>query len=63
MQSENLIVWIFAVLDRRVGKRRLLQIQETIQNEPMNIQIFYAIRMEAEGLLRKKTISEEECLI
>lgn len=63
MQSENLIVRIFAILDRRVRKRRLLQIQETIQNEPVNIQIFYAIRMEAEGLLTKKTISEEECLI
>lgn len=58
-----MIVRIFEILDRRVGKRRLLQMWETIQNESVNIQIFYAIRMEAEGLLRKKTISEEECLI
>ena len=63
LNSKNLIVRIFAILDRRVGKRRLLQMRETIQNEPRNFQIFYAIRMEAEGLLTEKTISEEECLI
>lgn len=52
LQSENLIVQIFAILDQRVGKRRLLQMRETIQNEPLNFQTFYAIRMEAEGLLK-----------
>lgn len=63
LKSEDLLVRIFAILDRRIGKRRLLQMRETIQNEPRNFQIFYAIRMEAEGLLTEKTISEEECLI
>lgn len=62
LQSENLIVRIFAVLDRRIGKRRLLQMQETIQNEPVNFQTFYVIRMEAEGLLNHENISSEECL-
>lgn len=52
LESEDLLVRIFAVLDRRVGKRRLLQMKETIQDEPVNFQTFYAIRMEAEGLLK-----------
>ncbi len=56
LNSENLIVRIFAVLDRRVGKRTLLKLEESIQNEPVNFQTFYAIRMEAEGLLQT-----EEC--
>ena len=31
LKSENLIVRIFAVLDRRVGKRRLLMMKDTIE--------------------------------
>lgn len=54
LQSDNLIVRIFAVLDHRVGKRRLLQMKEMIQDEPVNFQTFYAVRMEAEGLSAEK---------
>lgn len=50
LKSEDMLVRIFAILDRRVGKRRLLQMREKIENEPKNFQLFYAIRMEAEGL-------------
>ena len=50
-RSENLIVKIFAVLDRRVGKRRLKIMKETIMDEPDTFQEFYAIRVKAEGLL------------
>ena len=48
---ENLIVRIFAVLDRRVGKRRLALMKETIAEEPDTFQEFYAIRLKAEGLI------------
>lgn len=48
--SDNLIVRIFAILDRRIGKRRLLLIQETIEDEPETFQVFFAIRAKAEGL-------------
>lgn len=48
--SDDLIVRIFAILDRRIGKRRLLLIQETIEDEPETFQEFFAIRAEAEGL-------------
>lgn len=51
LKSEDLLVRIFAILDRRVGKRRLSQMKESIHNEPENFQAFYMIRMEAENLL------------
>ena len=51
LKSENLIVRIFAVLDRRVGKRRLALMKETIAEEPDTFQEFYAIRLKAEGLI------------
>lgn len=48
--SNNLIVRIFAILDRRIGKRRLLLIQETIKEEPETFQEFFAIRRKSEGM-------------
>ena len=51
LKSENLLVRIFAILDRRVGKRKLIQMKETIENEPDTFQEFYAIRMNTEGLI------------
>lgn len=51
LNSDDLIVRIFAVLDRRIGKRRLALMKETIANEPETFQEFYAIRAKAEGLL------------
>lgn len=50
LKSENLIVRIFAVLDRRVGKRRLLMMKDTIEQEPNTFKEFYAIRVRAEGI-------------
>ena len=49
--SDNLIIRIFAILDRRIGKRRLLLMQETINDEPEMFQEFFAIRAKAEGLM------------
>lgn len=50
LKSENLIVRIFAVLDRRVGKRRLLMMKDTIEQEPNTFKEFYAIRARVEGI-------------
>ncbi|MGP1487193.1 MAG: SF0329 family protein [Peptostreptococcus stomatis] len=50
LKSENLIVRIFAVLDRRVGKRRLLMMKDTIEQEPNTFKEFYAIRARSEGI-------------
>ena len=49
--SENMLVRIFAVLDRRVGKRKLISMKETIEHEPDSIKEFFAIRMNAEGIV------------
>lgn len=48
--SENLLVRIFAILDRRVGKRKLKEMQENILNEPDAFREFYAIRVNAEKI-------------
>lgn len=50
LKSDDLIVRIMAVLDRRVGKRGLLLMKEKMENEPETFREFYAIRMKAEGL-------------
>ena len=50
LASDNLLVRIFAILDRRVGKRRLQNMQGTIQNEPDTFREFYAIRVNAEKI-------------
>ena len=50
LESDNMLVRIMAVLDRRVGKRRLISMKETIEDEEASFQEFYAIRAEAEGI-------------
>ncbi len=50
LESDNLLIKIFAILDRRVGKRTLSKIKENIENEPEVFQLFYNIRMDAEGI-------------
>ena len=46
--SEDLLVQIFAILDRRVGKRRLKKMEEKMRFEPEILQLFYKIRINAE---------------
>lgn len=41
---------IFAVLDRRVGKRKLLTLKENIENESDSFKEFFAIRIRDEGI-------------
>ena len=48
--SDNLIVRIFAILDRRIGKRRLISMKDFMEEEPPVFQEFYAIRIHHEGL-------------
>lgn len=49
--SENPLVRIFALLDRRLGKRRLLALEESMEQELDWVRAFYIIRMQAEGLM------------
>ncbi len=50
LSSSNQLVRIFALLDRRVGKRTLQKLGKAMDSEPEVLRRFYAIRMEAEGL-------------
>ena len=52
--SENPLVRIFALLDRRLGKRRLLALEESMEQELDWVRAFYVIRMQAEGLMEGK---------
>lgn len=57
LASENLLVRMLAVLDRRVGKRRLPQLAAAMENEPEWLQFFYRLRLEAEGFSFKEESS------
>lgn len=51
LSSDNLLVRIFAVLDRRVGKRRLCQMWDSLKEEDEIFNLFYVIRADAEHIL------------
>lgn len=50
LNSENPIVRMLAILDRRVGKRQLLKLVGKIDEEPEWLRQFYIIRLEAEKI-------------
>ncbi|MCR5306097.1 MAG: hypothetical protein K6E36_06320 [Oscillospiraceae bacterium] len=50
LYAENALVRMFAVLDRRTGKRTLEKLRRTMQNEPQWLQMIYCIRLEAEQM-------------
>ena len=50
LTDANPIVRVFALLDRRLGKRRLAALEETMEQELDWVRPFYLLRMEAEGL-------------
>lgn len=51
LKSENMIVLILALLDRRVGKRTLNSLNEEIKKRHTMVQYFYKLRCEAEGIV------------
>lgn len=51
LNSENPVVRLFAILDKRVGKRTLQKIVKDIKKQPDWLQIFYKLRLEADGIL------------
>ena len=50
LASGNLLVRIFAVLDRRLRKRRLERLSKAWGSEPEYLKFFLHLRMEAEGV-------------
>ena len=52
--SQKPLVRIFALLDRRLGKRHLLALEKSMEQELDWVRAFYVIRMQAEGLMEKE---------
>ncbi len=50
INSENVLVRMFAVLDRRIGKRTLMALKDTVNEQPEWLQIFYKLRLSAEAV-------------
>ena len=50
LSDEDPLVRMFAILDRRVGKRTLKEIAETVSDQPEWLQQFYRLRLDAEGI-------------
>lgn len=48
--SEHPVVRMFAMLDRRAGKRTLSRLVETVPAQPEWLQAFYRLRLNAEGI-------------
>ena len=51
IRSSDPIVRMFAILDRRVGKRTLVKIKDEIETLPKWVKQFYDLRCEAEGIV------------
>lgn len=50
LYDEDPIVRMFAVLDRRVGKRTLVSIRDEVSEQPEWLAFFYKLRLEAENI-------------
>lgn len=50
LHSENAVVRMFALLDRRTGKRTLEALRIPMRSQPEWLQMIYYLRLEAEGL-------------
>lgn len=55
LSGEDYFLYLFAILDRRVGKRTIRKIYENIDNEPEWIRRFILLRAEAEGIAKEDT--------
>ena len=51
LNGENSLTYLFAVLNRRIGKRTVLKLYRDMEKEPQWIQRFIRLRAEAEGVL------------
>lgn len=50
LKSNHIIIKILCLIDRRVGKKTLIRIKESIQQEHKIVQFFYTLRCEAERI-------------
>jgi hypothetical protein len=50
IQSENPLIRMFAILDRRIGNRTLTKLKGTMDDQPLWLGHLYTIRFAAEGI-------------
>jgi len=50
LNSENPLVKMFAILDRRIGKRTIADIKDSLEKQPEWLQIFYRLRLDPESI-------------
>lgn len=50
IHSDNPLVMMFAILDRRIGKRTLMHLKASIVHQPIWLQQLYTIRLDSENL-------------
>ena len=50
LNSQNPIVKMFAVLDRRIGKRTLIKLYNALEEQPEWLRQFYLLRLHAENI-------------
>ena len=55
IESPDAMVRLFAILDKRLGKRRLEKLLPEIERQPEWIQVFFKLRIEAEGIICQRT--------
>ena len=51
LDSADPVVKLFAILDKRVGKRRLVNIFSEIESQPEWLQVFIKLRLDADGII------------
>jgi len=50
LKSSDSMVRLFAILDKRVGKRRLKKLALEVNKQPRWLQVFYRLRLETESI-------------
>ncbi len=51
LYSDNYLLRVFAYMDRRIGKRTLINIRDEVDNLPGWVKQFYQLRCEADGIV------------
>jgi len=51
LASHDPVVRLFAIMDKRVGKRRLAKLLTEVEKQPEWLQVFFKLRLEAEGIV------------
>ena len=59
LSSDDCLLRVFAYMDRRVGKRTLVEIRDETEKLPEWVKQFYRIRCEAEGVVFSQGSSTE----